>query len=42
MDNAHEKKPHTILVIDDEESIRTFLNIRLTGWGYRPISAASG
>ncbi|CAD7839204.1 MAG: hypothetical protein [Olavius algarvensis Delta 4 endosymbiont] len=42
MDNSREKKPHTILVIDDEESIRTFLNIRLTGWGYRPISASCG
>jgi len=40
--NFPEQQPRTILIIDDEESIRTFLNIRLKGWGYRPISAAGG
>ena len=32
----------TILIVDDEESIRTFLRISLNGCGYRTLEAESG
>ena len=34
--------PHTILVIDDEESVRSYLETALTGAGYTVLAAASG
>ena len=36
-----EKRPR-ILVVDDEEAIRQFLNVTLTSQGYEIIEAASG
>jgi DNA-binding response OmpR family regulator len=34
--------PYTILVIDDEESVRSYLETALTGAGYTVLAAASG
>lgn len=34
--------PHTILVIDDEESVRSYLETSLTKAGYTVLTAASG
>jgi PAS domain S-box-containing protein len=42
LNRAQEKQNTTILTVDDEESIRAFLTMRLTGWGFNALSAASG
>ena len=34
--------PYTILIIDDEESVRSYLETALTGAGYTVLAAASG
>ena len=34
--------PYTILVMDDEESVRSYLETALTGAGYTVLAAASG
>ena len=34
--------PYTILVLDDEESVRSYLETALTGAGYTVLAAASG